>query len=161
MSCSVSFALGLLAYLRQAALSLHRAPSVFCDAMRSYYESHYLPQPISVVACIDAASQPDGGSIKTLLNRISGTVVVFDEAELKEIRGALRALEAVLANRVVECDSERTRIRLSLSSAEDLVRRKLGRKGDQVDKIEHLNESPGLSLRSLSELVGERWPNSA
>ena len=161
MHFSISFALGLLAYLRQAALSLHRAPSAFCEAMRSYYDARNLPQPLRVVACIDATSPPKSGPIRSLFDRVSRSIVVFDEAELTKIREALRALEAVLAKQVVESDSERTRIRLSLSSAEELVRGKLGRNGDQVDKIEHLNESPGLALKPLQELVGANWPDSA
>jgi hypothetical protein len=71
MYFSISFALGLLAYLRQAALSLHRAPT--SKAMRSYYESHGLPPPARVAAHIDAPAQPRASMVANLLQRFFET----------------------------------------------------------------------------------------
>lgn len=160
MMYSVSFAVGLLAYLRQAALSLHRAPSAFSEAMRSYYESHGLPHPSRVVACIDVSAQRHASSVAEFFARFSQDSVVLSAAETAEVTAALRTLETVLEKQMTDLDSERIRIRLSLSRAEDLVRRKLGRRAGEVEKVEHLNSSPGLALKPFGELAGAHWPDS-
>lgn len=160
MLFSLSFALGLLAYLRQAALSLHRAPTAFCEAMRSYCEAHALPHPARVAAFIDLAAPSHESKVSKVMGSLFRSAVVFSDAELEELRVALQALETVLEKRVVESEAERIRIRLALSSAEELVRRKLGKHAGKVERIEHLNESPDLELKPLGDLVGARWPDS-
>jgi hypothetical protein len=50
---------------------------------------------------------------------------------------------------------------LALSAAEELIRRKLGVQSKDVDKVEHLNETPGLGLKPFSEVAGVRWPDSS
>ena len=154
------FALGLLAYVRQAALSLHRAPAVFCEAMRAYYAARNLPSPGRVLACIDTPLPADVSKVPTLIRVVLRRSIAMSEAELKELRAALRALEAVLGKQVTESDAERVRIRLMLSGAEDLVRRKLGKRADRVDRIEHLNENLSLDLKPFGELAGANWPES-
>lgn len=156
MLLSRPFVRGLLAYLRQAALSLHRAPASFLEPMRDYYHAHMLPSPARVIARIDATAKPGGG----LVARLFGASVTISEEDLAAIRNSLRALHAVLEGQVVESDVEKIRIRLALSGAEELVRRRLGRHASQVDKVRHLNETCGLGLRPLNELAGPRWPES-
>lgn len=127
--------------------------------MRGYYESHGLPSPARVLIQIDATR----GVVKLgggLMARLFGSSIAFSDEDLKAVRSALRALQTVLETRAVETDEERIRIRLQLSAAEELVRQKLGRHAAQVEKVEHLNETPGLGLRPLSELVGVGWPES-
>jgi hypothetical protein len=159
---SRSFALGLLAYLRQAALSLHRAPASFGEAMREYYDEHNIPSPARVIARIDATTEADDTTVakqgRKLVARLFGYSITFGEEDLVAVRGSLRALETLLQRQAVELDAERTRIRLALSRAEGLVRRRLGRRAAQVDKVKHLNETSGLGLRPLSEIAGARWP---
>ena len=159
MYLSFSFALGLLAYLRQAALSLDRAPTSFREAMRSYYDSHRLPPPARVAAHIDAPAQPRASMVANLLQRLFRNAVSLSETELREIRTALRGFETVLENQV-ESNSERVRIRLALTNAELLVHRKLGRYAGRVQMIEHLNESLYLDHKPLGELVCANWPDS-
>jgi hypothetical protein len=159
MYFSTSFALGLYAYLRQAALSLDRAPTSFREAMRSYYDSHGLPPPARVAAHIDAPAQPPASMVANLLQRLFRNAVSLNETELREIRTALRGLETVLESQVVESNYERVRIRLALSHAETLVDRKLGRYAGRIQMIEHLNENPCLDLKPLGELVGANWPD--
>jgi hypothetical protein len=158
---SRSFALGLLAYLRQAALSLHRAPASFGEAMREYYDEHNIPSPARVIARIDATTEADDTTVakrgRELVARLFGYSITFGEEDLVAVRGSLRALERLLQQEV-ELDAERIRIRLALSRAEELVRRRLGRRAAQVDKVRHLNETPGLGLRPLSEIAGAGWP---
>ena len=159
MLLSRSFVLGLLAYLRQAALSLHRAPVSFSKAMHDYYDAHMIPGPGRVVARIDAIAQA-GKTARELTARVSGSAITFSAEDLSAVRDALRALETALEMRAVESDTEKIRIRLLLSEAEELVRQKLGRQAGQVEKIEHLNQTSGLGLRPLGELVGSGWPES-
>lgn len=154
------FVLGLLAYLRQAALSFHRAPAAFCEAMCAYYAAHKLPRPGRVLACIDTPLPAHASRVARLTPVVLRRAIAMNEAELKEVRAALCALEAVLGKQVIESDSERVRIRLLLAGAEELVRRKLGKRADRVERIEHLNESPGLDLNPLGELAGANWPES-
>lgn len=159
MYFSTSFALGLYAYLRQAALSLDRAPTSFCEAMRSYYDSHGLPTPACVAAHLDAPAQPRASMVANLLQRLFRRAVSLNKTQLREIRTALRGLEKVLEGQVVEA-SERMRIRLALSMAESLVRRKMRRYERRVEMIEHLNEAPRFDHKPLGELVGANWPDS-
>src|SRR5436309_4457703 len=46
----------LLAYLRQAALSLHPVPASSGEAMREYYDAQNIPSPARVIARIDATT---------------------------------------------------------------------------------------------------------
>jgi hypothetical protein len=161
---SRSFALGLLAYLRQAALSLHRAPACSGEAMREYYDAHNIPSPARVIARIDATMEAHGTTVakqgRELVARLLGNSITIAEDDLVAIRGSLHALKTLLQRQAVESDAERIRIRLALSGAEVLVRRRLGRYAAQVEKVNHLNETPGLGLRPLSELAGAGWPES-
>lgn len=50
------FTLGLFAYLRQAGLSLDRAPREYRKAMIEYYEQHFIPFPARVLAELDRLS---------------------------------------------------------------------------------------------------------
>ena len=156
MLVSRSFVVGLFVYVRQAALSLHRAPAAFLAAMRSYYETHGLPRPERVVAHIDAALSKRAG----VLGRLLGSSIAFDEKELLSVRHTLHELQTILDGRAVESDEEKVRIRLALSAVEELIRRKLGRQSGSVEKVEHLNETSGLGARPFSEVAGVGWPDS-
>jgi len=155
MLVSRSFVVGLFVYVRQAALSLHRAPEAFLAAMRSYYGTHGLPRPERVVAHIDGALSRRAG----VLERLLGSSISFDEKELMSIRHSLHELQTTLDGKAVESDEEKVRIRLALSAVEELIRRKLGRQSSRAEKIEHLNETSGLSARSFIEVVGAGWPD--
>jgi hypothetical protein len=124
--------------------------------MRSYYDAHRLPRPERVAAHIDAAASSRGG----VLARLLGSSIAFNEKELMAVRHSLRELQAILDGKAVESDEEKARIRLSLSATEELIRRKLGPQSRNVEKVEHLNETPGLGVRPFSEVAGLGWPES-
>lgn len=156
MLLSRSFVLGLLAYLRQAALSLHRAPGFFVAPMRDYYAARELPSPARVITHIDTTTRAGAG----LVARLFGRSIVLDDNELFTVGDSLRTLQAILDGQVVESEEEKVRLRIVLSGAEELIRRKLGRQAREVENVEHLNETPGLGLRPLSEVAGVGWPDS-
>jgi hypothetical protein len=124
--------------------------------MRTYYDAQRLPRPERVVAHIDAALSERTG----VLGRLLGSSIAFDDKELAAVRHSLHELQAILDGKAVESDEEKVRIRLALSAAEELIRRKLGRQSSSVEKVEHLSETPGLGVRPFSELAGSGWPDS-
>lgn len=156
MLLSRSFVLGLFVYVRQAALSLDRAPASFSLPMRDYYDKHRLPSPARVTSRIDATLSMRAH----VLGRLFGSWVAFNEQELMAVRDSLHKLQAILDGHVPESNEEKVHIRLSLAAAEELIRRKLGKQSNGVEKVEHLNETPGLGLKPLSEMAGVGWPDS-
>jgi len=160
MPFSFAFALGLGAYLRQAALSLHRAPPAFSEALSSYYQANGLPHPAHVLIYIDSLSNLDTSKFQKLVGRISGAHIAFSDPELSQIKACLYTFGTVLDRKVVESYSEQNRIRMSLSDGEELVRKKLGSHVDKIERIEHLNQSAGIILKPLHELAGAHWPDS-
>lgn len=156
MLLSRSFVVGLFVYVRQAALSLHRAPESFLAAMRNYYDAHQCPRPEHVVARIDATVSTRAD----VLGRLLGSSIPFTERELSAVRQSLHELQAILDGQAVESAEEQIRVRLALAEVEELLRRKLGRQSHEVGKVEHLNETPGLGQRPFAELAGVEWPDS-
>ena len=63
-SYSPDFLLGPYAYLVQAALSLHRAPAEFGEAMRTYFVDQRLPEPARVLECLDAQARPPASTLE-------------------------------------------------------------------------------------------------
>jgi hypothetical protein len=157
-----SFVLGLFAYVRQAALSLDRAPKPVGKAMCDFYEEHKLPSPAQVIENVDAIAKPHQsiprGWILALKARLHKDPIRLREEELGAVLSALRGLESVLETSIGEDDAERVQIRLALSRSEELLRRKLGRFEDEVREVEHLNAASHLCLKPLKELVDPKWP---
>jgi hypothetical protein len=157
-----NFALGLLAYIRQAALSLDRAPNSFVEPMQYFYNARIIPPPFAVIRRLESLSGKryfDGINIKTIINRMTGRVVGINKEKLKVILEALHKLDALLNGRVVQTASERVVIRLLLSKAEELIRQSLGAAySAKADNIDHLNATEGQALKEFREIAGSGWP---
>jgi hypothetical protein len=153
---ATSFAIGLFVYVRQAALSLDRAPAAFREPMCSYHHAHGLPCPQHVVARLAATLSRRAG----VWARLIGKSISLSERELLEVQDALRDLQTIINGTAVESNSEKVRIRMALSNVEFLLRNKLGRQIRGVEMVSHLNQSPHLCALSFRAAVGSGWPDS-
>ena len=93
------------------------------------------------------------------MSYLTGNSINLTEKDCRAVRDSLHNLEDVLENRLDESDAQRIRIRLSLSEAEEVVRRALDRSDVAVaEKVDHLNATSGLGVRPLREIIGPTWP---
>jgi hypothetical protein len=159
VNVSISFAQSLYAYVRQAALSLHRTPATYRKTMLHYYQSHDVPGPGRVLSGLEAQLKTTKPRTFQLLCRLVGTSIALDTACCESVKNALRGFEFALKKNHAETDSEKIKVRLALSNAEALLRQKLGRRSRRVANVKHLNETPDPLLKPLSELVQPGWPD--
>src|ERR1044072_7334344 len=121
-----SFALGLFAYVRQAALSLHRAPENYREAMVQYYAQQSIPSPQRVLAEIDRLSRGHDREMARKFSKFVGVLfgrsVMLKADELSEIRNSLQQLGRVMNLDSLVTDADRIAVRMSLSSAESRLR---------------------------------------
>jgi hypothetical protein len=154
MFLATSFAMGLFVYVRQAALSLDRAPAAFREPMCSYSHTHGLPCPQNVVARLDATLSRRA----SIWAQVIGKSVSLSERELLEVRDALRDLQMIIDGTAVESNLEKVRMRMALTNVEVLLSKKLGRKVRAVERIAHLNQAPHLWHMKFRDAAGSAWP---
>lgn len=158
-----SFALGLFAYVRQAALSLHRAPENYREAMVQYYAQQSIPSPDRVLAELDRFSHGHDRETANGLGKFVGVLlgrsVSVNASEFSEIQNSLRQLRHLLNTDTLAMDVDRISVRMALSTAEVRLRRRLRLRPDSdAERIDHLNATTRLQLRPLSQIAGPSWP---
>jgi hypothetical protein len=160
-----SFAIGLLAYLRQADLSIHRAPGSFSAPLRAFYAERGIPAPDRVLAELEAL-EADGsavarGRLRRLIGRLSGSLISLSPRDIGVVRRSLTGLCETLKGQVEGHDPDRWRIRTTLSHAQEPLRRRLRRRDQTFAmNVEHLNQNACLSMKPLGEIAGSAWPES-
>jgi hypothetical protein len=163
MLMSKQFLFGLNAYVRQAALSLHRTPNNDLEALGAFYADNRIPLPHEVVQQLDRFL-PGGdsevkGSLNAAIGLLTGQLSVLNRTRLLELRQALDEYGRLLRNLHNSSEEERGRLRLRLSYADAYLWRKLSsRLEDEVSKVDHLNAAEFHPHRTLREIVGDRWP---
>jgi hypothetical protein len=150
------FALGLRAYIRQAALSLDRAPLEYRSAMLDYLRERGSPPPNEVLDALANMCRRNVGRFKSLLLPLGGSVIALSDSERSQLLGVLEDLHALLFDSMDE-QTSRGRVRLKLSYAEDMLRGKLGRRNERLaNRVEHFNMGIADSL-PISEIAGPNW----
>ncbi len=157
---SRNFVFGLFVYIRQAALSLHRAGPDPRQSLRRFYSSNDLPLPAKIGRILGKLNRRPAPKH---LPRVA-TEVLFrrkiwlDTEMLNRLIDSLQSLSRILSDSNTPEDT-RIKVRLELSILEELVRRKLPRRMAKAGTyVEHFNQNESLRLRSFHDIVGRDWP---
>ncbi len=181
---SRSFSVGLLAYLRQASLSLDRGGGPQWPGLKRYLMSGSRPSAVEVCRRLNAAVGPEleEGTIDSdeawrlwnsrwycfkarwyaRLRSMFTPTIALPPGQARFMLSALTEFHRLLG---VGDDVQQARlnaVRLDLVAAEALIRVRIPnrRRLLAVDRVEHFNHAEHLRLVSISEIVGADWPGS-
>lgn len=176
-----SLALGVSSYLRQAALSLHRASAL--GSLVEYYRTQ-VRQPVHRVgevldticsapdashtrldrsSAIQRMSRPVWSLSKVFLSfwgRLVGGTVLVPLDELGFVRATLREFSDVVDAGWAISTDQKNELRMNLQCASDLLAGAVWRKDAtaRIERVEHLNHADHLrALVPVEQIAGEGW----
>lgn len=160
------FLLGLIASLRQAALSLHRAES--SEELRTYYRSGRLEEltmALSRLGEVDvegASKRKSGVRFSSWVSwAISGAGTLPAELVHETIVTAGSFIDALEKEPQLSTD-ERNALRMRLDQCADNIGWYIPSSSLVADaqKVTHLGQAEHLNLKSVSEIAGAGWCRS-
>jgi hypothetical protein len=180
---SRSNALGLLAYVNQAELSLDRTPPDNYADLVLYYSLNIRPQvsdvverlhqlvltnPCSIASSTDwhlwekrLASIPYRLAcyVNALPNWYLRGTICLEHDQMKAVSDALLAFSGIVCGSFTPSQDERIDVRLKLAYSALIIGVHVPNKRLVFDarNVEHLNQSEHLKLRSVNEIAGSDW----
>jgi hypothetical protein len=165
--------MGLVCFLRQAALSLDRVSAHDMTPLTEFYanKSRYAPgavltklRSINHERCpanrFDQGQRPGVGDIlKTLAQVFTFRKATIMDTRLCIAEVAVRQYEALLGDRGKWNQSDVNELRLHLSYTADLLVRQVHPRlaREATAAVYHLNHAEHLKLKEVEEIAGESW----
>lgn len=183
IALSRSTALGLLAYVNQAELSLDRTPLDNYAELVLYYSLNIRPKvsdvverlqqlvltsPYSIASGIDwhiwkkrLASIPYRLAcyFNALPNWYLRKTICLQHDQMKAIADALLAFSDIVSSSFTPSQDERIEVRMRLAYSAFMISLQIPNKRlvFNARNVEHLNQSEHLKLRSVNEIAGSGW----